>query len=107
VPIGPGVDGAKVDASFTKVAKCMGVKFHPCGVKAVLIAPDWFVAPGTERQVFPCKYPDPNVKLCTGVNQWPAIVYITPDMYAMDWEANRMLLRDDPSNDPRRCWQAP
>jgi hypothetical protein len=102
VPIGPGVDGPAVDAAFLSVSACLGQVFHPCAVHAVFIAPDWFTAPGTEAQVFPCK----RGELCTGANQWPATVVMTPDMHALTWEVERMLLRDDPDKDGnRRCWQ--
>jgi hypothetical protein len=107
VPIGPGVDGKKVDEAFTSVARCLGVKFHACAVHAVLIAPDWFVVPGVEEQVFPCADPRPGAsKLCTGVNQQPATIFLTPDMHMLRWEVERMLLGDDPNKDGgRECWR--
>jgi hypothetical protein len=109
IPIGPGVDGAKVDAAFKTVSKCLGVEFNPCGVHAVIIAPDWFAVPGSEEQVFPCELPAVvNGGLCIGANQYPATIVLTPDMKAMAWEAERMLLKDDPNKDGgRNCWQRP
>lgn len=109
VPIGPGVDGRRVDEAFTSVARCLGITFHACAVHAVLIAPDWFVAPGVEEQVFPCvEHPAYGgmSSLCTGVNQQPATIFLTPDMHMLRWEVERMLFRDDPNKDGGRdCWR--
>lgn len=106
VPIGPGVDGKIVDATFEQISSCLGIRFEPCAVHAVMIAPDWSVYPGTTTQVFPCNDPRPGAtKLCTGANQWPGTIIITPNYYALPWEIARMLLRGDPNLDPKKCWQ--
>ena len=66
-----------------------------CGIHAVMLAPDWFVAPGTETQDFPCDVPPSQ--LCTGINQWPATLVVTPDLHAYKWELVRMLVKDTPT----------
>lgn len=110
VPIGFGVDGDKVDESFTRVSKCLGMKFEPCAVHAVFIAPNSSLSvpdpvTGKQEQIFPCNDTRANAKFCTGANQWPASIILTPDMHMLDWEVARMLTRDDPNKDPKQCWK--
>lgn len=122
VPIGPGVDGYKVDAAFDSVAKCLGITWQACGVRAVRVAPDTSNDQWTGASRFPCALTRQTAPLhspltlytappeqfyCTGVNQWPATIYITPNHQALTWEVERMLTRDTPANDPKKCWQAP
>ena len=81
---------------------CLGVEFQPCGVHAVMVAPDWTthamgVYGGT--QAFPCANTPPE-NLCSGVNQWPATIIITPDLHAYRWELVWLLTRDTPT----RCY---
>lgn len=117
VPIGPGVDGARVDAAFDAVSKCLGMKWYACGVRAVMVAPDWAQESASytgATQAFPCTGPLETggkwvqaTQLCSGVNQWPATIWITPDHHALKWEVERMLIRDTPSKDGgKNCWQA-
>lgn len=105
IPIGPGIEGAKIDKAFIEVSECLGMKFNSCGVHAVFIAPNYITMMDEEgTQVFPCK--DPISGLCTGVNQYPATIILTPDMKSLKWEVERMLLKDDPNKDGgKNCWQ--
>lgn len=101
--IGPGVDGDKVDAVADSLARCLGVPVHACGLHAVMVAPDWTLAPGQPlggTQVFPCvNGPDGRYGLCTGINQWPATVIVTPDMAALRHELIHAITHQDHGGD--------
>jgi len=102
IPIGPGVDAQRIDDLTRLTVACMGVDFQPCGVYAVMIAPDWSEYPMSAyggTQAFPCANTPPE-NLCSGVNQWPATIIITPDLHAYRWELVRLLTRDTPT----RCY---
>lgn len=97
IPVGPGVDEARVDREFDAVAACLGIMFHACGVHAVLIAPVWGLRKnvfGDLEQVFPC---GSKSGYCSGVNQYPSTIVLTPDLHALRWEIVRMLTGENPA----------
>jgi len=94
IPVGPGVDGARVDALTAEVEACMGGKVRGCAIHAVMVAPDWRSLNGGP-QVFPCA--DQLDGWCHGINQWPATIVTTPDLHAFKWELVRMLTKSTPT----------